>query len=439
MAYNETTGHLPFEKASKTGHIPLIQDPFVREQLAKLLPAGNRVTPIQPYPLMWEHRRNADSPIENVVACDGSYVQTDQENTRLAYIRVAALRLPVFSQGRLHPYQREQLIQSNSDSLQTVLPVELPTLPIEQQSLRLRRAIFETIQFRPQLLQTLRWLYTDGWMEQPMGLPSIRCPGCGQLVRIGTANQITHSCGCEVFVTDLFDWDTELKNSQGEADQHSGIPGRFMLVLEFLMLMSLIRETWQNSRQELGRTLFLHDGPLSIGGWYGHMLRPMGDFLREAERHGDRIYLCGVEKSGRFVRHLLAQRLEAPKEGVTFAVPSHGYVQGNIDGRPLETDHNYGERNVLGERVFVLLPENRRYVLSIPAQCIYMGPEQPMPTDLLGLEEILAVLPRLVTPVYDNALFPITQVNRLVSIAESPCGHLLGRFSESLRQRPASP
>ncbi len=94
----------------------------------------------------------------------------------------------------------------------------------------------------------------------------------------------------------------------------------------------------------------------------------MSRFLREAERNEDRIYLCGVEKSGRFVRHLLAQKMDSPKEGITFAVPGHGYVQVNIDGRPMETDHNYGERNVLGERVFVLLPENRRYVLSIPAR-----------------------------------------------------------------------
>lgn len=165
-----------------------------------------------------------------------------------------------------------------------------------------------------------------------------------------------------------FDWNAEFQNSQGEVDQHSGVPGRVMLVLEFLMLMSLIRETWQNNRPELGRTLFLHDGPLSIGGRYGHMIRPMSRFLREAERNEDRIYLCGVEKSGRFVRHLLAQKMDSPKEGITFAVPGRGYVQVNIDGRPLETDHNYGERNVLGERVFVLLPENRRYVLSIPAR-----------------------------------------------------------------------
>ena len=42
------------------------------------------------------------------------------------------------------------------------------------------------------------------------------------------------------------------------------------------------------------------------------------------------------------------------------------------------------------------------------------------------------MLPKLVTPVYDNALFPIARVNNLVSMANEPAGHMLELFSDTL-------
>jgi len=35
---------------------------------------------------------------------------------------------------------------------------------------------------------------------------------------------------------------------------------------------------------------------------------------------------------------------------------------------------------------------------------------------------------KLVMPIYNNAAFPITQVNWLVSMSKAPCGNLLERF-----------
>lgn len=54
-----------------------------------------------------------------------------------------------------------------------------------------------------------------------------------------------------------------------------------------------------------------------------------------------------------------------------------------------------------------------------------------MPEDLIGLPKILGTIPELVTPIYDNALFPISRVNTLVSIAQQPCGHMLELLSET--------
>ena len=102
------------------------------------------------------------------------------------------------------------------------------------------------------------------------------------------------------------------------------------------------------------------------------------------------------------------------------------------EGIPLTAEHRYGERNLLGERVFVLLPEGRQFVLTVPSALEQNLPDRPQYTDLIGLDEILRILPGLVTPVYDNALYPISRVNALVSMSQEPSGRMLELFSETL-------
>lgn len=353
MAYGQTTGHLPYESASKTGHIPLISDPLVERLLSGFLSSGSRkMEEESSYPLQWHSAEGTDSGIETVIACDGSFSEVHRDSCDLVYIRAGVQRMPVHSEKKaLHPFRMQRQILENSDCIQSVLPTDIPKLSLREFGHRFRKAIFETCCSKSQLLRTLRWLYSEGW-GYPKAVPPVRCPNCGALLDLTYADVDTCPCGEEVYLTDLLEWGKDIPNSENRGT----LAGRFMLILEFLLLLTLIRETWEKSPEELEKTLFLHDGPLSIGGRYTQMIAPMRSFLTFAAKSGHPVYLCGVEKTGRFANHLQALKMPSPEYGITYAVPARGYIQKDVDGRSLTAEHRYGERALLGERVFVLLP-----------------------------------------------------------------------------------
>ena len=428
MAYSQTTGRLPFEPASKTGYLPLMSDPLIRRLVqgfqisTEPLPRENQLS------LTWEPLNPGETGIRSVIACDGSYQETRLDSCDLVYIRVGIQKIPVAEKREsMHPFQMYQAVLENSDCIQTVLPAEIPCHSRREFSRHMRRAIFETLDAKPGLLQTFRWIFTEGWAE-PKPLPPVECPHCGTSWDFSGCDTGICSCGEPIYVTDLLNWDKDLDGKE----THVQLAARFMLVLEFLLLMTCIRQMWQEAPEQLVSTLFLHDGPLSIGGRYTQMIVPLRHLFQYAQKTGRPVYLCGVEKTGLFVNHLQSMKLTWGQDDQYFAVPTHAYIQQEIQGRPITAEHRYGDRHLLGERVFALLPEGRQYVLTVPSALEQNLPDRPWYTDLIGLEQILRVLPKLVTPVYDNALFPVTRVNDLVSMANEPSGHMLELFSDTL-------
>ena len=434
MAYPQTTGKLPYETASRTGHLPLMSDPLIRDLVHDFrIPKGvpsDRKTPLDFYGFT-----PGESRIRTVIACDGSYSDTSLESCDLVYIRAGIESFDTGSGSRvLHPFRMQEEIIRNSASIQTVLPAEIPCSSQRDFELQFRRAIYKTLATNRGQLNTLRWIFAEGW-GMPGNLPPVQCPQCGKQWDFSACDEGQCTCGEPIFVTDILGWEKDLRYGESQVQ----VAGRFMLVLEFLLLMTCIRQMWQEAPEQLANTLFLHDGPLSLGGRHTNLIMHLRRFCRYAAGKGTPVLLCGAEKTGRFVSHLQSLRLETPEQGILFAVPTHAYIQQEIDGRPLTAEHRYGERHLLGERVFVLLPGGRQFVLTVPSALEQNLPDLPQYTDLIGLEEILRSLPNLVTPIYDNALYPITRVNALVSMSQEPSGRMLEMFSETLLRERVDP
>ena len=428
MAYPQTSGRLPFESASKTGHLPLMSDPLIRRLVQGFQIPQYSYSGRDAIPLCWNRFSPGQTEIRKVISCDGSYQETRLDSCDLVYIRVGVQRLGLdLTPGLLHPFQMQEEIRRNSECIQTVLPAEIPCYSQQDFSRKMREAIFATVASHPGLLTTFRWIFTEGWTG-PKPLPAIQCPRCGGYLFLDSADSCTCTCGEPVYITDILGWDKDL----GGKASHVEVAARFMLVLEFLFLMTCIRQMWTEAPEQLPGTLFLHDGPLSIGGRYTQLIVPLRHFFRYAQETGNPVLLCGVEKTGYYVNHFLSLGHSQSQTGHYFTVPSHAYIQQEIEGRPITAAHRYGDRHLLGERVFVRLPEGRQYVLTVPSSLEDNLPDRPVPEDLIGLNEILNVLPKLVTPVYDNALFPIARVNNLVSMASEPAGHMLELFSDTL-------
>jgi hypothetical protein len=79
--------------------------------------------------------------------------------------------------------------------------------------------------------------------------------------------------------------------------------------------------------------------------------------------------------------------------------------------------------------VAVRLGSNHVIVLNVPTGDFLLD---PVAEDLLGFEQSVRVLSRLLSYRYENALVPLVLVNSLVSIAQRPSGSILETFAIGL-------
>lgn len=420
MAYSSINGHLPHEFAKRTGHLPIVLDPHIRALIEsfKTPPAYGMIAPAPD--LSWNGLPQGKGPITEVISCDGSFCEVEDGLYRLGHIVCGLVRMPVSSRPiAMHPFDAKRERESNSDRIQTVLPLDVPNSTEQAYIRMLREAIWKTLCYKPELLETLSWLLHEQWNIENVKALKFSCPSCGQNVVLGPTDTMTVcNCGETVCLSDYFGWHNDISHRDPE-DAVTPTIYRFMTILEYTMLLSCIRTLWSQGKAD--HVLFVHDGPLSIGGRYARLIPPIRRFLNYAQFLGHPVRLIGVEKTGRYVNHL--NGLQTP-QWTAYAIPSYEYIVNQVGGGVKN-----GEKNMLGRKVFLSLPATGRYVISVPP--IGQG-SLFRSDDLNGLFEILQVFPLLVTPVFENAIFPLTRVNALVSIAQEPCGRMLELFSKDI-------
>ena len=95
------------------------------------------------------------------------------------------------------------------------------------------------------------------------------------------------------------------------------VASSYMIVMEMLMLFTVIRLQWSNRDQRLiSNTLFIKDGPMTLGGQYSKLVPNIREFLNYAKKQGRPIHIIGSEKSGAFFDYLsLCSRFVKPEHG----------------------------------------------------------------------------------------------------------------------------
>lgn len=423
MAYASASGRLPMETASKTAYMGLMQHPLVQQQVRRLqsMTAQGNSHPIGAA-LQWKALPTEPTAVTDVIVCDGSNYTSTVDDSQIAFLRATILRLPTDSSGiSLHPYAIANYFHDHSETVAGVLPVMVPCVSLRKFSLLLRRSIFEIVSNNPAILDTFCWLFRRGWLPNPASHLTVVCPHCGEKLRFENISTVTcPTCSETVFITDLLQFDRDISDTLYDPFAST----RVTSVLEFLMLLTSMRNMFEHAPEKLPCTLFLHDGPLSIGGHYQRLFVPLREFLIYAADLGTPIMFCGVEKSSIFTSHLVAIDCNRLPRRNQYAVPTRDYIDRHIRGTIDQYGHYYGERNVLGEKVFLIAEQQSRYVVSIPT-VEQRSQEGPDPEQLICRDVILRTLCSLVSPVYDNALYPIVCANSQVSISHSPGGRML--------------
>jgi hypothetical protein len=216
--------------------------------------------------------------------------------------------------------------------------------------------------------------------------------------------------------------------SMGQDSAPEDISSTYMTIHETLLLLTAIRNYWENNIGLLSDCLFVKDGPLSIRAQYSKLVQPIRKFLAYARDRGYPIHIIGQEKSGSFFDHFQFIGSNLPPR--TAFVPKDHYIRKEIQQRSL-SGAAYGKDTNYGAKVFLKLNDYHKIVLNIPTGEFN---ENPSTSDLIGYNRIIATLPKIISNRYEGALLPIELAHGIASLSTYPSAKILRLFSESSNQ-----
>lgn len=434
MAYS-SNGVLPFEHASKLGHVTIINDPFINDLIDSFQDANfnNLNTEISNIATIQD-----DIPtVSNTISIDGSYASIENLQNKkksLSYIKVASLYL---SQKKLNeanepivdPEVISEIISKNSDVFSTVLP--LNNVVVKKHSpLESLRIIVEKSFYAYEdgmLYDTLRYLIFRKWNKSSFKPLVFGCPFCNEEIIIDSDQEKYNCKNCKrtLFLTDYLGLHMEINDD----NTSESVAVSLMQLIEHLTLFSYIRVLFENSPEKLSEVLFIKDGPLALYSQYSRLIPSMRDMISFiSENH--KLYIVGVEKSGVFFEHSEIVNMKLKNIGEYF-IPDNKYIFSNIKhGDPQIT--LYGERVIYGSKVYLKFDEHETALFSIPTTHFTAYPQKD---DFLYLETVLKTLIGLKSRQYTNAILPIVAVNKIASMAMYPSNKILSRFTENIMMK----
>lgn len=138
------------------------------------------------------------------------------------------------------------------------------------------------------------------------------------------------------------------------------------------------------------------------------------------------VNLVGLEKSGIFVEH--AKEIEDLLNEGSILLLSNKYIYGNI--LPYRGgNQEYAATSYYGGKIIYKTNMGKMYVATVPIASVDVL-KNPNIKDYMNLLVVLRNLEKLRCDMYDNALFPVALVNKLVSLSSHPSSNILERFSK---------
>jgi len=434
--------YLHGERASKLGHLEVLKSPLVKELVKNFEEPSEIELNI---PVNWESFPSNGEQLDIIFSVDGS-IQTIEDKTppykALAFVKTALMKLDQVGLGRIdkitpHPFALRDLMTDAALYHATVFPlrhVKVPGLTVYD---AVRQTIFESVKdssLNGEPMETLKWLAYEKWSGEKKKLEEFQCPhaDCGSkhaTLLYDAEEGACPNCGNKLYITDMLGFHLDMAENAAS----DSVGTAYMNIHETLLLFTGIRFYWNNNKETLKRCLFFKDGPLQIRAQYSKLVAPIRRFLAHAYRIGVPINVVGQEKTGYFVEHLdlIGRNANASQ----LFVPDHKYICEQIQHRSASGD-SYGIDTNYGAKIFLILDERHHFVLSVP---IINGNrkdmddfiQNPQIDMLIGLPNILATLPTILSNRHENALLPIELANSIASLSTYPSAQVLKLFAEA--------
>jgi len=437
MSYG-TAGNYPIERASKLGHMKVIE----HENVRRLLRQFEMVSPDVDVPMgMCDGRidLNSDSSIKYIVTIDGGQAVIPNEirrDKRVAFISVCAMLVRredianLRSDPIIDPRDLTKMFEDSVWYQPAALPLAGIRIPGESVKDTVRHTIDAVLEYS-RLYEDLQFLVYRKWnpiydMNPATNpdAPHMNCLMCEERIYLpkDAYNFQCPRCGFNHRLSDYLGIAQQMPDNWSREEAASSLRN----AMETLTLFHFIFRYWDKPHI-LSQILFLKDGPLLLRAQLSRLVEPIRDFVETLKRAGTRLNLTGVEKNGELVDHIEDIKKHLQQSGEYF-LPSIQYLFEEVAGITFDPTH-YRNRVQYGSKVVIRLGPDHVIPLDIATGQFCMAPTI---ADLIGFQDIAVVLSEMVSYSHDNALIPIILANSFSSISQQPSGDILQAFAKQL-------
>lgn len=430
---------LPPERASKLGHLEVIQSPLVQQLCENFNdPKFSEHTDSLS---SWETLPNDGTELNIIFSTDGSLQVIENPNPpfkAVAFVKSALLRIDEHAISKIdkdspNPFALRDLMKDAALYHSTVFPLRNVFIEGKSNFNAIREIIFESVKdkglndsLEGAMMETLKWIAYEKWLDTPkQELEKFGCPICEQNVATLPFDQEKGncpSCDGEIFITDMFG----LHQNMTDDFAPNQIASDYMGVSETLMIFTPIRFYWEKKKEVLRNCLFIKDGPLSLRATLAKLSAPIRRFFDYAKSKGIEIAMIGQEKSGQFFDHLQLIGNSAPVNSCF--IPDNTYIQEQIKHN--NTIAVYGADTNYGAKLFVKVNDYHKMVINIPTGKRGEFVKNPSQNHLINFKNIVATLPKILSNRFEGALLPIELANNIASLSTYPSAKTLELFAE---------
>ena len=447
MAYQSSSG-LPMERASKIAHMKLIKDDTVIELLQSF---NSDETPKRPSPMnnIPEIDLTQSSEIKHIVTVDGglSIIPNPiKRNKAVAFIQVGTclLHLEDIDRMKADPMMDPRDV---STMLKKVgyRPAVIPLAGIHKPHMTVKESIrhcINSILSAPysNLYWVLEFIIHRQWMGKDSinEKPNMSCYKCSKNFELPRNKQLFNCphCNHEHFLSDYL----QIANSGSEDWSREDHATAMMSVLEHLSILEIPAIcVLENKTDSLKEFLFVKDGPLLLRAALSRLVEPIRDFLQWLKNQRVNINLVGIEKTGDLANFFDEQKhCFSNNEGQyipgKYFLPDIPFLLEEVSGQTYNAD-TYRNRVNYGAKVGIALSNRHMVVLNVPTGEFKI---KPLIKDLIGFEEIVRTLSRVVSSSYENAIIPLVLANQAVSLSFEPSGTILKQFIDNILSKNSS-
>ncbi|MBN2348216.1 MAG: hypothetical protein JXJ22_05235 [Bacteroidales bacterium] len=433
---------LPPERASKLGHLEVIQSDLVQ----KLCKSFNDPEFVEQTNTIskWEQLPIDGIELKIIFSTDGSIQVIENPNPpfkAIAFVKSALLRVDQYAIAKIdkdtpNPFALRDLMKESALYHSTAFPLRNVFIEGKTNFNSIREIMFESVKdkglndsLEGAMMDTLKWIAYEKWLDIPkQELERFGCPHCEKNVATLPYNEEKGKCpecGGEIFITDMFG----LHQSMTDDFAPNQVASDYMGVSETLMIFTPIRFYWETNRVILKNCLFVKDGPLSLRATLAKLSAPIRRFFEYAKSKEIEVAMIGQEKSGQFYDHL--QLIGNSASPNSFFIPDNRYIQEHIKHN--NTAAVYGADTNYGAKLFVKMNDYHKMVINIPTGERGEFVTSPSQIHLINFKNIIATIPKILSNKFEGALLPIELANKIASLSTYPSAKALELFADATK------